>query len=137
MRDTRWPFFLIRPGEIRVPQHGSRAGHLTMKLNLARAAQLASLATQKLCDQARGQEAWASLLHVMMNASHDFRAVVRFPTVACLPIALESKTPRGASPTKPTTCQRHVIVGELKLVTRCHVGDGGQSGAKTLMSCLR
>ena len=111
------------------------AGHLTMKLNLARAAQLASLATQKLCDQARGQEACAPLLHAMMNACHDFCTVVHFPKVTRLPIASESKTPRGASPTKPTTCQRHVIVGDLKLVTRCDV-DGGQSGAKKLMYFL-
>ena len=50
-----------------------------MKLNPARAAHLASLATQKLCDQARGQEVCAPLLHAMMNAAHDFCTGLRFP----------------------------------------------------------
>ena len=65
-----------------------------MMLNWVRAAQLASLVTQKLCDQAR-------------------RRVTS------------------------TQCQRHVIVEDLKLVTRCHVVGGGQSGAKKLMSFHR
>ena len=97
---------------------------MTMKLNPARAAQLASLAT--LCDKARRQEVCALSPHAKMNDPHDF----------CTPSDSigEQNTARRVT---STTCQRHVIVGDLKLVTRFHVVGGGQSGAKKLMSFHR